>query len=234
MLPHYSPASEALDKKDQKDVNAVSGILQREKARQDTNKDGSDAKAGNTALSKKELHKIIAAARAAAEKNNALIHDADDQLRASQKALGDDAADVPLLTDSPSARKDSIYQDNSGLSALDLQKEVSNAKQDKGAAKALEAATEAAARNKKLMQQAGNILKDSEKMLGRDAIQLPSLGHPPPLDMYKKIVDDGDKQSTNINGAKMRSRTDELADRKFLKATALARMDIGFNSDLGP
>jgi len=45
---------------------------------------------------------------------------------------------------------------------------------------------------------------------------------------------DGDKQSTNINGAKMRSRTDELADRKFLKATALARMDIGFNSDLGP
>lgn len=221
-LPRYSPASEALEGKD---VKAVNGIISREKARQEKPEDDSKVKAGNSALSKKALNKIIAAARAAAEKNNALIHDADDQLRASQKELGDNAADVPLLTDPPSRREDSMRSDAGGLSASDLQQRIKIAKKDKGAEKALKAASKAAARNKRLMQQAGDILKNSEKILGKDAIQLPSLGHPPPLDSYKKIVDG--RSSTKSDEAET-SSTDKLADRRFLRATALARMDIGF------
>ena len=87
-LPSYSPAALALAKS-QKEVQ---GIVEHEAQRKRAAGKKSDNKdtdmAGGTSLTKKQLAKIVSSARAAAEKNNALIYAADDALADSQAELG--------------------------------------------------------------------------------------------------------------------------------------------------
>ena len=94
-LPRYSPAALALARSQKE----VAGIVQREARGTSAAAKGKHSEnemAGGTALTKKQLARIVGAARAAAQKNNQLIFAADGALAASQKELGKDAVKVPI------------------------------------------------------------------------------------------------------------------------------------------
>ena len=94
-LPRYSPAALALARSQKE----VAGIVQREARGMSAAAKGKHSEnemAGGTALTKKQLARIVGAARAAAQKNNQLIFAADGALAASQKELGKDAVKVPI------------------------------------------------------------------------------------------------------------------------------------------
>eukprot|EP00960_Hanusia_phi_P036002 752087-Hanusia_phi.AAC.1 len=98
-LPSFTPAALALAPVEKRELSKheeeVDGILKEERRQQ---QQGRNSTSSHPALSKKDLRKIEAAARAAAEKSNQMLEDADKQLEASQEELGGNAVDVPLLT----------------------------------------------------------------------------------------------------------------------------------------
>ena len=122
----------------------------------------------------------MSSARAAAQKNNALIYAADGALAASQEELGKDAATVSTL---------STASDDMGQTFKSL---ISMASSDKSKSTqaALAAAQAAAKKNRKEMQDAANIMKDSQLELGKDAISLPTLGDPKdgPSPLFKAVL----------------------------------------------
>jgi len=223
-LPGYSPAALALSSHE----NNVAKILQRERARQTAPPKASDD--DKPSLSTKALKKIMAAARAAAQKNNAMIRDADDELRASQKELGGNAASVDLLTGGSSSGGGGGGADISsggGDSGTNLADLIDMARKDKMAAPALKAATAAAARNKQLMAQAGQELRDSQRVLGKAAIGLPSLGKPLNPSSLERIAADARKGEAGGKGSGVGAEGSGMAsarlERKFIAATKLAR-----------
>jgi hypothetical protein len=151
-LPSYSPAAVALAKSQKEVRSIVEHEAQRKKAAAAGVVGKSDtAMAGGTSLTKKQLAKIVSSARAAAEKNNALIYAADGALAASQKELGKDAVKVSTLS---TASDDMGHTFNSliDLAASDKSKTTQAA---------LQAATAAAAKDRREMANAANILKVS-------------------------------------------------------------------------
>ena len=113
--------------------------------------------------------------------------------------LGADDGDTPL----------------SGGQLADL---IEHSKHDDDAKKALAAATAAAAKNKKLMQSARDIVAESSRLLGKDAISIPSLSRGT---LAEKMA----KAGKGLNGAQAQAEADAegrkqfLAERRFLSAT---------------
>ena len=105
---------------------------------------------------------------------------ADGALAASQKELGKDAVKVSTLS---TASDDMGHTFNSliDLAASDKSKTTQAA---------LQAATAAAAKDRREMANAANILKESQAILGKDAIKLPSLGDPAggPSSLFKSVL----------------------------------------------
>ena len=181
-LPSYSPAALALAKSQKEVQSIVDDESKRKQAGASTKKsdDQMDQMAGGTSLTKKQLAKIVSSARAAAEKNNQLIYAADGALAASQKELGKDAAQVSTL---------STASDDMGHTFKSLINLASSDK-SKSTQAALQAAQAAAKKNRDEMENAANIMKESEEELGKDAISLPSLGDPKngPSPLFKAVL----------------------------------------------
>jgi hypothetical protein len=132
------------------------------------------------------LSRVIAAAKAAAEHDTSKIRAADDALRQAQKGLGRNAVKLHLLTDStdptdPSTTtEDQLAEvDSSDLSSQDMSSLIESSKKDKLAMPALAAAQRAATKNREAMENAQNIIEQSEALLGHNAAKelysLPSL-----------------------------------------------------------
>ena len=201
------------------------------------------AMAGGTSLTKKQLAKIVSSARAAAEKNNALIYAADGALAASQKELGKDAVKVSTLS---TASDDMGHTFNSliDLAASDKSKTTQAA---------LQAATAAAAKDRREMANAANILKESQAILGKDAIKLPSLGDPAggPSSLFKSVLagigrtkqaarghggQGGASELDKDAGARTMGLQQDahnfLVNREFLHATSMAHRSEEHTSEL--
>jgi hypothetical protein len=135
--------------------------------------------AGGTSLTKKQLAKIVSSARAAAEKNNQLIYAADDALEASQQELGKDAVKVSTLSTAH-------HMGNTFKTLID----VAASDKSKSTQAALLAAQAAAKKNREEMDNAANIMRESEALLGKDAVSLPSLGDPKggPSPLFKAVL----------------------------------------------
>jgi len=235
-LPAYSPAALALAKSQKEVQGIVEHEAQRKKAGASGAKSASVDMAGGTSLTKKQLAKIVSSARAAAQKNNALIYAADGALAASQKELGNDAVKVSTL---------STASDDMGTTFKSL---ISLAASDKSKSTqaALQAAQAAAKKNRQEMEDAANIMKESQALLGKDAISLPSLGDPKsgPSPLFKKVLNNVARTKDAARGFSFSqgqaaqhqaaaslpppSLNDErkafLANREFLHATMEAHM----------
>ena len=233
-LPSYSPAALALAKS-QKEVQ---GIVEHEAQRKlaagkKSGKKDTDM-AGGTSLTKKQLAKIVSSARAAAEKNNALIYAADGALAASQKELGKDAVKVSTLS-TASDDMGSTFKSLISLAASDKSKSTQAA---------LEAAQAAAKKNRQEMDDAANIMKESQALLGKDAISLPSLGNPKsgPSPLFKAVLNGvartkdaargisfsqqeaGRREEARPPASLEEDRKTFLVNREFLHATMAAHM----------
>lgn len=178
-LPSYSPAALALAKSQREVQLIVVDEAKRKQAAANPKKE-SDEMAGGTSLTKKQLAKIVSSARAAAEKNNQLIYAADGALAASQQELGNDAATVSTLS---TASNDMGHTFKSLIN-------LASSDKSKSTQAALQAAQAAAKKNRKEMDDAANIMKESEEELGKDAISLPSLGDPKngPSPLFKAVL----------------------------------------------
>eukprot|EP00282_Hemiselmis_andersenii_P038654 CAMPEP_0169430710 /NCGR_PEP_ID=MMETSP1042-20121227/2544_1 /TAXON_ID=464988 /ORGANISM="Hemiselmis andersenii, Strain CCMP1180" /LENGTH=287 /DNA_ID=CAMNT_0009541043 /DNA_START=11 /DNA_END=874 /DNA_ORIENTATION=- len=209
-LPSFTAASQALRSSSGADY-------------QDTAKDvlGKMQKQAHTdhALGNKALDKIIKAARAAALASNSKLREADNALAQSQKQLGGNAVHLKLLTGGETGSS----ADNGPLSGAQLDALIHHTMADKDAKKALAAAQKAAAKNKSLMQGARNILRDSAKVLGHDAVSIPPLAR-------SKGTAGGEKPAQaagsthSAKEADQAGRREFLADRRFLSATKGAFM----------
>ena len=235
-LPAYSPAALALAKSQKEVQGIVEHEAQRKKAAASGSESASSEMAGGTSLTKKQLAKIVSSARAAAQKNNALIYAADGALAASQKELGKDAVKVSTLS-TASDDMGNTFRSLISLAASDKSKSTQAA---------LQAAQAAAKKNRQEMEDAANIMKESQALLGKDAISLPSLGDPKsgPSPLFKAVLNNVARTKDAARGlsfsqgqvarhqaAGLRpppSLNDErkafLANREFLHATMEAHM----------
>ena len=178
-LPSYTPAALALAKS-QKEVRGIVEHAAERKKHAASGDHSKDEMAGGTSLTKKQLAKIVLSARAAAEKNNALIYAADDALADSQKELGNDAAKVSTLS---TASGDMGHTFNTLIN-------VAASNKSKSTQAALQAARAAASKDREEMANAANIIKESQEILGNDAVKLPTLGDPVggPSSLFKSIL----------------------------------------------
>jgi hypothetical protein len=174
-------------------------------------------------MSKKKLAKIEAAARGAALKENRALFAADDALAASQKELGSSAVNLRLLTRKRTASKGGGREATTSADMSDL---ITVAGQDKGASKALAAATKAAKHNSDLMKEAREEEADSAKILGKDAESIPSLGNaagaPDSLHGAEGSAK-GLAALAHSAGGRASSGRSEAAEREFITATRYAR-----------
>jgi len=175
---------------------------------------------GDHALGNKALLKIEAAARKAALASNSKLREADDALAESQKALGTNAVHLHLLTGASTGRG----ADSGPMSSAQLAALIEHSRTDADAKKALAEAKAAAAKNKKLMQGAKDAISTASKVLGKDAVSIPTLGSPPGGPHHhgsgaEHRVQGKGQSPGEAKHAIEQAREEFLANRRFLHAT---------------
>mgnify|MGYP000859655431 CR=1 FL=1 len=242
-VPPYSPAALALQKEELQKAQAEVASIVVSKAEEIANSTAATpakgkprlvgATAGNEykqkaadalgfladGMSKKKLAKIEAAARAAARKENHALFAADDALVESQKELGSSAIALKLLT-----KKHPVTGGRVAHATADMNYLIKVAGKDKGASKAISEATAAAQHNAKLMREAREEETESARVLGKDAVAIPSLGTAAGVPDSLAGAERAGKglEAVAARGARSGGLS-RLQEREFIDATKLAR-----------